>query len=49
MPDPLSDAAFALSLIRLRQLQLDRERGKVEPAALNEQSSVPAALFRAEE
>src|SRR4051812_13601114 len=30
-------------------LQGDRERGKVEPAALKEQPGLPAALFRAEE
>src|SRR4051812_33437575 len=48
--------ALALSLILLRRLrqpvrrlQLERERGKVEPAALNEQPGVPTALFRAEE
>src|SRR3954469_16524200 len=56
MLDPLSAAALALSLIQLRRLrqpvrrlQLERERGKVEPAALKEQSGLPAALFRAEE
>src|SRR3954454_5194716 len=56
MLDPLSAAAFALRLIRLRRLgqpvrrlQLERERGKVEPAALNKQSGVPPALVRAEE
>ena len=51
-----SQWALALSLILLRRLrqpvrrlQLERERGKVEPAALNEQPGVPTALFRAEE
>src|SRR3954454_5827661 len=56
MLHPLSAAALALSLIQLRRLrqpvrrlQLERERGKVEPATLNEHPGVPAALFRAEE
>src|SRR4051795_6047637 len=47
---------WRLAVIQLRRLrqpvrrfQLDRGRGKVEPAALKEQPVLPAALFRAEE